>query len=184
MQHSGNAISLRIPGSAATTGNSTSGTAMSEPLFTAIVAAPGFRLGIRCDDDEIEEISFLEAGAEMAPVSLLAAEAARQLSAYLRDPQFVFGLPLRPQGTPFQRRVWAGIASIPPGRTLSYGDLAKSLKSAPRAVGGACGANPYPLNVPPLAWEVSAASAVGTLVQELVRQTSAIPSPTPISCSG
>ena len=51
-------------------------------------------------------------------------------------------------GTHFQRRVWAEIAAIPLGQTHTYGQLAKSLKNAPRAVGQACGSNPYPIVVP------------------------------------
>jgi methylated-DNA-[protein]-cysteine S-methyltransferase len=116
--------------------------------YQAIVAAPGFALGIRCSDDEITAIDFLEARPAQAPATPLAAEAVRQLEAYLADPAFVFGLPLRPAGTAFQRRVWAQIAAIPGGRTQTYGELAKALHNAPRAVGQACGANPYPLVVP------------------------------------
>ena len=116
--------------------------------YQAIVAAPGFALGVRCSDDEVTRIDFLEAQPERAPQSPLAGEAVRQLQAYLADPDFQFGLPLRPAGTTFQRRVWAQIAAIPSGETQSYGQLAKSIKNAPRAVGQACGANPYPLVVP------------------------------------
>ncbi len=122
---------------------------MSAPEpFAAIVAAPGFALGVRCSADEITAIEFLEPQPEQAPVTPLAAEAVRQLKAYLKDPAFEFGLPLRPSGTAFQRRVWAQIAAIPSGTTHTYGQLAKNLKNAPRAVGQACGANPFPLVVP------------------------------------
>ena len=121
---------------------------MSASCYQAVVAAPGFALGIQCDEDEITAIEFLEAQPEQAPTSPLAAEAVRQLKAYLADPAFVFGLPLRPAGTIFQRRVWEQIAAIPLGRTETYGHLAKNLNNAPRAVGQACGANPYPLVVP------------------------------------
>ena len=72
----------------------------------------------------------------------------RQLRAYLADPSFAFGLPLKPAGTTFQRRVWEQISAIPNGLTHTYGDVAKNLKNAPRAVGQACGANPYPVVVP------------------------------------
>ena len=116
--------------------------------YNAIVAAPGFSLGVHCTDDEITTIEFLEPQPEQAPTTPLAAEAVRQIQAYLNDPAFQFGLPLRPSGTAFQRRVWAQIAAIPPGRTDTYGQLAKMLKNAPRAVGQACGANPFPLVVP------------------------------------
>ena len=81
-------------------------------------------------------------------MNALAAEAVRQLKAYFADPCFVFGLPLRPAGTSFQRRVWSEIAAIPSCQTRSYGELARVLHSAPRAVGQACGANPYAVIVP------------------------------------
>lgn len=110
--------------------------------------APGFSLGVACNDDEILGIDFLAPSAEQPPKTLLAKEAVRQIRAYLEDPDFVFGLPLAAAGTHFQRRVWNSIAAIPKGRTRSYGELAQELASAPRAVGGACGANPYPLVVP------------------------------------
>jgi methylated-DNA-[protein]-cysteine S-methyltransferase len=125
---------------------------MSASAYQAVVAAPTFSLGLRCSEDEILSVDYLEPRPDMladeVPESLLAKEAARQLRAYLKDPRFVFGLPLAPAGTGFQRRVWAGISAIPVGRTKSYGELAQSLGSAPRAVGNACGANPYPLIVP------------------------------------
>ncbi|MBL8449263.1 MAG: methylated-DNA--[protein]-cysteine S-methyltransferase [Dechloromonas sp.] len=116
--------------------------------FGAVLSAPGFSLGVQSDEDEIVEIHFLEPCPEVAPISPLAAEAVRQLKAYLADPAFVFGLPLRPSGTTFQRRVWEQIAAIPCGRTRTYGEVARSLNNAPRAVGQACGANPFPLVVP------------------------------------
>jgi methylated-DNA-[protein]-cysteine S-methyltransferase len=121
---------------------------MPAQAFATVLSAPTFSLGVRCDDDEIAEIVYLEPGAEIAPRSLLAKEAVRQLRAYLADPRFVFSLPLAPAGTAFQRRVWNGIAAIPASATRTYGELAAAIGSGPRAVGNACGANPYPLVVP------------------------------------
>ena len=121
---------------------------MTAHSYQAIVTAPGFSLGVQCTDDEITGIDFLEPRPELAPNTPLAAEAVRQLKAYIADPGFTFGLPLRPAGTTFQRRVWEQISAIPSGQTHTYGQLAKNLKNAPRAVGQACGANPYPLVVP------------------------------------
>lgn len=118
------------------------------PPYQAIITAPGFNLGIRCSEDEIHEIEFLPSGPEQPPANLLAHEAARQLRAWLHDPGFEFSLPLAPAGTAFQRQVWAQISAIPCGQTRSYGELAEHIRSAARAVGGACGANPYPLVVP------------------------------------
>ena len=64
-------------------------------------------------------------------------ETARQLRAHLADPDFIFGLPAKPAGTLFQRRVWQQIAAIPRGETRSYGEVARALNNAPRAVGQA-----------------------------------------------
>lgn len=116
--------------------------------YNVVVAAPGFGLGVRCSAEEVLDIDFIAPQAEVAPDSPLAAEVRRQLLAYLADPGFAFGLPLRPSGTPFQRRVWEQIAAIPRGQTRSYGAVAQRLHNAPRAVGQACGANPFPIVVP------------------------------------
>lgn len=121
---------------------------MSAGKYQAIAAAPGFSLGVRCNEEEVIEIEFLESCPEVPPANFLAAEVVRQLKAYLADPGFSFGLPLRPSGTTFQRRVWERISAIPLGATRTYGDIAGDIKNAPRAVGQACGANPFPLVVP------------------------------------
>jgi methylated-DNA-[protein]-cysteine S-methyltransferase len=59
-------------------------------------------------------------------------------------------IPVDPQGTPFQRRVWEGLRRIPAGETCSYGDLARAIgaPSATRAVGTANGQNPIPIVIP------------------------------------
>jgi methylated-DNA-[protein]-cysteine S-methyltransferase len=116
--------------------------------YAAVVSVPTFSIGVMCNDDEITAIDYLEPCADQKPVSPLAQEAVRQLRAWLADPRFEFGLPLAPAGTHFQRRVWNRIAAIPSGQTLSYGEVAAAIRSGPRAVGNACGANPYPIVVP------------------------------------
>ena len=116
--------------------------------YNAVLSAPAFAIGIRCNDDEVTAIEYLEPQPEVAPRTPLAREAVRQLRAWLKDPSFEFGLPLAPAGTHFQRRVWELIAAIPPGRTLTYGEVATAIRSGPRAVGNACGANPDPIVVP------------------------------------
>ena len=52
------------------------------------------------------------------------------------------------KGTDFQKRVWAELLKIPPGKTVTYSDLAKKLHSHPRAIGQACKANPLPITIP------------------------------------
>lgn len=55
-----------------------------------------------------------------------------------------------PAGTPFMTRVWRTLATIPAGRTMEYGELARRIgrRGGARAVGRACGANPLPLFIP------------------------------------
>lgn len=59
-------------------------------------------------------------------------------------------LPLDLAGTPFQHQVWQELQKIPPGKTLSYGELARRLgkPKAARVVGQALKANPLPLIIP------------------------------------
>ena len=51
-------------------------------------------------------------------------------------------------GTAHQRKVWKVIRAIPRGEVLTYGQVAKLIRSAPRAVGQACGANWFPVAIP------------------------------------
>ncbi len=82
------------------------------------------------------------------PLNELAKDAKEQIEAYFDNPHFLFDLPIKTQGSAFQQRVWSIIQSIPAGQTMTYGDLATQIKSGPRAVGGACAANYYPLIIP------------------------------------
>ncbi len=75
-------------------------------------------------------------------------EACDQLQDYFDGKRMSFNLPLAPEGSDFQKRVWAALCAIPPGETRSYADIARAIDSAPRAVGGANGANPIPLFIP------------------------------------
>lgn len=77
-------------------------------------------------------------------------EARRQLQAYFDGDLTRFRLPLAPQGSEFQRRVWEALMEIPYGETRSYADIARRIgqPTAVRAVGAANGRNPLPIIVP------------------------------------
>ena len=77
-------------------------------------------------------------------------EVARQLAAYFAGERTEFDLPLRLEGTDFQRSVWEQLVRIPYGQTWSYGELAARLgkPGASRAVGLANGKNPVGIIVP------------------------------------
>ena len=74
--------------------------------------------------------------------------AAEQISAYFAGVLKDFDLPLAPAGTAHDRAVWREMQAIGYGATRSYGDIARAIGSAPRAVGGACGRNPIPVIIP------------------------------------
>lgn len=141
---------------------------MSTPLIplphygylSAVIAAPFGRLGIATQNESIREILFLPPDAPLlAPANPLAELAAAQLKSYLADPASPFVLPLTPRGSPFRQRIWAAIAAIPCGQTRTYGQLAAQAQSAARAVGQACGDNPFPLVIP--CHRVVAAGGIG-----------------------
>jgi methylated-DNA-[protein]-cysteine S-methyltransferase len=73
-----------------------------------------------------------------------------QLRAYFAGELQEFDLPLAPEGTPFQLKVWRHLCEIPYGETISYGELARRIgnPNASRAVGLANGSNPIPIVIP------------------------------------
>lgn len=77
--------------------------------------------------------------------------ACEQLAQYFEGNRSHFDLPLNlAVGTEFQQSVWKGLLAIPPGKTLTYGDLSSHLGQprAVRAVGAAIGRNPFTIVVP------------------------------------
>jgi methylated-DNA-[protein]-cysteine S-methyltransferase len=118
-------------------------------LFDAIVEAPFGAIGIRTEDSRVRELVYLppqfQAKEARDPV---AEQAALQVERYLLDADHAFSLPLKEAGSDFQRRVWAAISAIPRGSVRTYGQIARDIGSAPRAVGQACGRNWFPLIIP------------------------------------
>ena len=117
--------------------------------YSAKLKTPFAVLGIRTAAGAVTGLAYLPAGERaMAPTDAIAERACRQLERYLADPQFRFTVPLAPIGTPFRRRVWDALSAIPVGESRTYGEMARKLATAARAVGGACGANPIALVIP------------------------------------
>lgn len=75
-------------------------------------------------------------------------QAGEQLSAYFASELEVFDLPLRVEGSDFQRAVCAAMSAIPFGETRTYGEIATDLNVPPQPVGQACGGNPIPIIIP------------------------------------
>lgn len=115
----------------------------------AVIDAPFGQLRLIADRDSLTGIEFLlEPEPARKPATRVLRETAAQLAAYFRNSSHAFDLPVRLEGTPFQLKVWQALCEIPPGDPLTYGQLARKLGTAPRTVGGACGANPIPVIVP------------------------------------
>lgn len=135
-------------------------TQQGSEIFSAIVAAPFGAMGIRTEDGRVRELVYLPPHyEEKSAQDAVAEQAAVQVTRYFADADFRFDLPLMEPGTEFQRRVWDTILAIPRGSVRTYGQLAKLLSSAPRAVGQACGANWFPLVIP--CHRVTAAGGLG-----------------------
>lgn len=73
-----------------------------------------------------------------------------QLLEYFRGERKSFDIPIEMEGTPFQKKVWEALLSIPYGETRSYEDIAYQIGSpkACRAVGGANNRNRIMIVVP------------------------------------
>jgi len=137
--------------------------------WATVMAAPFGKLGVKTTFTEnslfISEILYVSQLEELiSPKNALAQQFCEQAERYFNDPQFQFHLPTLQKGTFFQKKVWSFIDCIPLGSVVTYGHLAKEIGSAPRAVGGACGANPYPLIVP--CHRVVANSGIGGFAKE------------------
>ncbi|QNN52082.1 methylated-DNA--[protein]-cysteine S-methyltransferase [Nocardioides mesophilus] len=113
-------------------GDNASGSPRSSTAVAAARAA-GRPVGQRTDDDP------------------LLREAVRQMTAYFARDLKEFDLPVRPEGTPFQQRVWEQLRRIGYGETASYGEIARRMgmtNAASRAVGLANGRNPIAIVIP------------------------------------
>lgn len=77
-------------------------------------------------------------------------QAKRELEAYFSGKLTAFSVPIRPDGTAFQKRVWQALRMIPFGETRSYSEIAKAAghPGAARAAGQAIGANPILILIP------------------------------------
>jgi len=117
--------------------------------YDALYRTPFAVLGISTNGESVTGLDYLPTDvAPSAAKNALTREVIKQIEHYLADPKFRFDLPLQVDGSEFRKRVWNVMCTIPAGRTLTYGDVARRLNSAARAVGGACGDNRIPLIIP------------------------------------
>lgn len=101
------------------------------------------------DENYIKAVQFgkSEYNNEKTP---LISEAVNQLQEYFKGNRKVFTVPLKPDGTDFQRKVWKALTEIPYGQTTSYGKIAEKIgkSGGARAVGNANNKNPIAIMIP------------------------------------
>lgn len=118
--------------------------------YNAVIDSPVGPLGIRLENDALTAVDFVSAARPRRSADTPSARAiVAALKSYFRNGVIdTAGLPLAPEGTAFQKKVWRALQRIPNGKTVTYGELARRLGSSPRAVGNACRANPIPVLIP------------------------------------
>lgn len=117
--------------------------------YDAVVDSPIQPLGLVITDGRLVRLDFLDPGTPAAGDG--GRVAARLADYFAGDIDALDEIPVgEVGGSPFQRRVWAALRTIPPGQTISYAELATAVgqPGAVRAVGNANGRNPVPLVVP------------------------------------
>jgi methylated-DNA-[protein]-cysteine S-methyltransferase len=127
--------------------NATYFSTVSSPVGRLTLVGAGERLfGLYFDDDS--HAAKARAGAARDDRPLRAAAA--QLEEYFAGTRTTFDLSLAPEGSPFQKKVWAALRRIPFGETATYGQIARAIgnPAASRAIGGANHRNPIAIIVP------------------------------------
>ena len=74
--------------------------------------------------------------------------AQKEIIEYFKGIRKRFTIKINPNGTVYQKKVWQELLQIKYGHTKYYSDIAKLLKSSPRAVGNACGSNKCLILIP------------------------------------
>ena len=114
------------------------------------IQSPVGPLTLTAAETALTGISFGNAGEGTDASSPVLEQAARELAAYFAGTLRDFTVPLAPEGTAFQKRVWAELRKIPYGETASYKDVALRLgkPGGAVAVGQANSKNPIPIIIP------------------------------------
>lgn len=122
---------------------------MSATYETTMQSPMGW-LNLRASDEGLTHLAFAEGPGEVNDDHAVLRQAATEMAEYFAGTRREFNVPLSPEGTPFQHRVWDALLRIPCSQTRTYLDIARSLgdANAVRAVGGANGSNPIAIIVP------------------------------------
>ncbi len=130
-------------------------------LAQALIETQVGRIAVINDDDGLSRIDLFanDVRYRVSQSNALTELLLEQLNCYFNKSQCEFDIPLAIKGTDFQKRVWRKLCEIPAGETWTYGQLAKTLETSARAIGGACRHNPIPIVIP--CHRIVAAKGVG-----------------------
>lgn len=118
-------------------------------MYQQYLESPLGLLRLTANETALCEIALAQEGSASDP-NAVTSEAAAQLTEYFLKKRQEFSLELAPQGTVFQKRVWAALAKIPYGKVVTYGQIAAAIgqPAAVRASASAVGKNPLPIVLP------------------------------------
>jgi methylated-DNA-[protein]-cysteine S-methyltransferase len=119
-------------------------------MYEAAISTPLGTAHIKGDANGITEIRVSDDHSLERAIPEVLKPVCTQLLEYFEGSRKTFGVPLQPEGTAFQQKVWAALLEIPYGKRISYLDLAKKLgdPAAVRAVAGANAKNPIWILIP------------------------------------
>ena len=117
---------------------------------TAFLESPLGPLKITGTDKGVESVGFIDEIPENMPTDSSLALAVKQLKEYFEGSRKEFQIPLNPEGTSFQKKVWKLLETIPFGSTRSYQEMANALGDPKviRAAASANGKNPIAIIIP------------------------------------
>jgi methylated-DNA-[protein]-cysteine S-methyltransferase len=120
-------------------------------IFTTELAT----IGLQFDGEKLVKLKYLPASSlnnqsQKVPHNKAVENVKRKVEQYLKPASSLksLNIDVRLNVTPFQEKVLKQLQKIPFGETRTYGEIAKILKTSPRAVGNACRANPLPIIIP------------------------------------
>ncbi|MFG6383319.1 MAG: methylated-DNA--[protein]-cysteine S-methyltransferase [Lachnospiraceae bacterium] len=122
----------------------------SSPLGTMLIIEENNVLTHLTLSDNTQVLSNFPADSLQQKSSSVISSAKIQLNEYFKGTRKIFQLPLNPIGTPFQKKVWNVLCTIPFGETRSYKEIALQIENPKgcRAVGMANNRNPIMLIIP------------------------------------
>jgi len=140
-------------------------TGMGKQQYDAVFTTDMATIGLLFDGAKLTRVKYLDKSShdvsQKNHLSKTAEAVKNKIEKYLdpRSKTKTINIDVSLDVTPFQLRVLKQLQKIPYGETRSYGQIARILKTSPRAVGNACRNNPLPIIIP--CHRVVAANSIG-----------------------